>query len=226
MSDINIDLSFESVNLTLGFIDVATLNEANAYTDKKVIDTGGETPETIKEKYESNQSVIDSMARLENTSGTNTGDQDLSSYLLIANLPTSLPASDVFAWAKEATKPTYTASEVGALADTYKGAYDSEVVASPTTGNLTLKLATETVLETALTDANVFTVVLPTPTTRVNESILIFKVGATLPAITLPVGITFPKPLVYEANKTHTIAFEQVTFNGTDYEIFGSYEIR
>ena len=31
---------------------------------------------------------------------------------------TSLPASDVSAWAKAATKPTYTASEVGALPDT------------------------------------------------------------------------------------------------------------
>lgn len=29
--------------------------------------------------------------------------------------PTTLPASDVSSWAKEATKPTYTASEVGAL---------------------------------------------------------------------------------------------------------------
>lgn len=33
----------------------------------------------------------------------------------IKNKPTSMPASDVPAWAKAATKPTYTASEVGAL---------------------------------------------------------------------------------------------------------------
>lgn len=32
----------------------------------------------------------------------------------INGAPTSLPASDVYAWAKEATKPSYTASEVGA----------------------------------------------------------------------------------------------------------------
>ena len=43
-------------------------------------------------------------AAVANLSGTNTGDQIL---------PTTLPASDVSAWAKEATKPTYTASEVG-----------------------------------------------------------------------------------------------------------------
>lgn len=34
----------------------------------------------------------------------------------ITDFPTSMPASDVSAWAKAATKPTYTASEVGALA--------------------------------------------------------------------------------------------------------------
>jgi hypothetical protein len=33
----------------------------------------------------------------------------------IKNKPTSLPASDVSAWAKAATKPTYTAAEVGAM---------------------------------------------------------------------------------------------------------------
>jgi len=32
--------------------------------------------------------------------------------------PTTLPASDVSSWAKASTKPTYTASEVGALPDT------------------------------------------------------------------------------------------------------------
>lgn len=34
---------------------------------------------------------------------------------MITGLPTSLPASDVYAWAKQSTKPTYNASEVGAL---------------------------------------------------------------------------------------------------------------
>lgn len=155
MNDLTLAITFDRLVLTLNLIDAATLAEAKAYTDKKVIDSGAETP------------------------------------------------------------------------DTYKGAYDSEVVASPTSGTLTLKNSTETILDGALTNSNSFTVALATPITgKVNESILIFKVGATLPAITLPVGITFPKPLVYEANKTHTIVFEQVTFNGTDYEIFGSYEIR
>lgn len=38
----------------------------------------------------------------------------------IENKPTSMPASDVSAWAKAATKPTYTASEVGASASSHE----------------------------------------------------------------------------------------------------------
>ena len=40
---------------------------------------------------------------------------------LTSQIPTSLPASDVYAWAKAATKPSYTASEVGALASNSTG---------------------------------------------------------------------------------------------------------
>lgn len=40
----------------------------------------------------------------------------------IKNKPSSLPASDVYAWAKASTKPSYSASEVGAIASTTKGA--------------------------------------------------------------------------------------------------------
>ena len=38
----------------------------------------------------------------------------------LPNYPTTLPASDVPSWAKQNTKPTYTASEVGALPNTAK----------------------------------------------------------------------------------------------------------
>lgn len=43
-------------------------------------------------------------------SGTNTGDQVI---------PTTLPASDVYAWAKATIKPVYTPAEVGAMATTH-----------------------------------------------------------------------------------------------------------
>ena len=38
---------------------------------------------------------------------------------LIPTIPASLPASDVYAWAKASTKPSYTASEVGAAASSH-----------------------------------------------------------------------------------------------------------
>ena len=42
---------------------------------------------------------------------------DKSGTIALTNdIPTSLPASDVYSWAKASSKPTYTASEVGALA--------------------------------------------------------------------------------------------------------------
>ena len=60
----------------------------------------------------------------------------------ITDFPSSMPASDVYSWAKAVTKPTYTASEVGALAATDKAAdsdkwdgYHLNVVTTlPTTG--------------------------------------------------------------------------------------------
>lgn len=40
---------------------------------------------------------------------------DLTQYALKSEIPTTLPANDVYSWAKEPTKPTYTADEVGAI---------------------------------------------------------------------------------------------------------------
>ena len=62
--------------------------------------TGDETGSTIRTKL-----------GVTTLSGSNTGDQ---------TIPTTLPASDVYSWAKAATKPSYTAAEVGAqVAGTY-----------------------------------------------------------------------------------------------------------
>lgn len=49
-------------------------------------------------------------------SGNSSGSYDGSSTANI-KIPTTLPASDVSAWAKASKKPTYTASEVGALSE-------------------------------------------------------------------------------------------------------------
>ena len=61
---------------------------------------------------------------------------DLSPYALKTEIPTSLPASDVYDWAKEATKPTYTSAEVGALASN-----GTAVNASKVANALTLQIA-------------------------------------------------------------------------------------
>lgn len=61
---------------------------------------------------------------------------DLENEIANIHIPTSLPASDVYDWAKEATKPTYTASEVGALASD-----GTAVNASKVEKALTLKIA-------------------------------------------------------------------------------------
>ena len=116
----------------------------------------------------------------------------------------------------------YTESEVNALLAAKKGAYDAEIVTSPTTGTLTLKNSTETVLDGALTNANAFTVALTPPTAgQVNESILIFKVGATLPTITQPSGIVWRGSTPTLAINTNwTIVYEQVNTTGTTYEIW------
>lgn len=53
----------------------------------------------------------------------------------ITDFPGSLPASDVYPWAKAATKPTYTPGEVGALSTT-GGTVSGDL---KLTGNLTLK---------------------------------------------------------------------------------------
>ena len=81
-------LAPQATTYTKTEVDTALSGKASA-----VDNTGDETATTIKSKL-----------NITTLSGSNTGDQ---------TLPTTLPASDVYAWAKEATKPSYTASEVG-----------------------------------------------------------------------------------------------------------------
>ena len=103
-------------------------------------------------------------------------------------------------------------------------AFKAEIVNAPTSGNLTLKLSTETYIGT-LTNANAFTVVLPAPLSGyVNESVLIFKIGASLPTITMPTGIVWRvQAPTLTINSSFTIVFEQVNTTGSTFEIWGSY---
>lgn len=92
------------LRITAGTLVPAVAGGANGLllgTDKSKLDatsgtnSGDETTSTIKSKL-----------GITTLSGSNTGDQVI---------PTTLPASDVYAWAKAATKPSYTAAEVGVL---------------------------------------------------------------------------------------------------------------
>ena len=71
-------------------------------TNTSGTNTGDETASTIKTKL-----------GITTLSGANTGDQDLSGYAHLTDIPTTLPASDVYPWAKQSTKPTYVWSEIG-----------------------------------------------------------------------------------------------------------------
>jgi len=104
----------------------------------------------------------------------------------------------------------------------YKGAYDAEVQSAPSSGNLTLKNWTETHIGT-ITGSNVFSVALPSPTNGlVNESILLMVIGASLPTITMPVGIVWRGTAPTLAVSTAwTIVFEQI-WDGSVWAIRGT----
>ena len=88
----------------------------------------------------SNIPIVTKTSDLTNDSGFITVDDipdvDLEPYALKTEIPTTLPASDVYDWAKASTKPTYTASEVGALASN-----GTAVNASKVANALTLQVA-------------------------------------------------------------------------------------
>ena len=84
--------------------------------------------------------IVTKTSDLTNDSGFITANDipevDLEPYALKTEIPTTLPASDVHDWAKASTKPTYTASEVGALASN-----GTAVNASKVSNALTLQIA-------------------------------------------------------------------------------------
>ena len=89
---------------------------------------------------------------------------------------------------------------------------------------IALKLDTKTIISDTLTDSDSLTITLPTPRLNfVNESILTIKIGLTVPNITLPT-ITgwYTDEVVLAPMTTRTIVFEQLTFDGINYEVWAS----
>ena len=126
----------------------------------------------------------------------------------------------------ELSTTTFKLNGISYDANSFKGSYATETVSAPANGGtLTLKNATETVISTTLTNSNTFTIALPATTTgKVNESIVIFKVGSTLPSLTQPTGVIYrtETPDV-KINQTWTFCYERVTYDsGSTYEIYVS----
>lgn len=84
--------------------------------------TTAATPNSVKSAYDLANQAKTAAATAQSTADgkANTGHKHTKSE--ITDFPTSMPASDVSAWAKASSKPTYTASEVGAVPTTEKGA--------------------------------------------------------------------------------------------------------
>ncbi len=112
--------------------------------------TGGTTDSTNKKyavyKNSSNQLFVDvpwtagsgtvTSVKVGTTSYTPT-----NGVISLPAYPTSLPASDVYSWAKAATKPTYTASEVGAATSGHT--HTTSIATSTGTNQLTLAFGTK-----------------------------------------------------------------------------------
>ena len=119
--------------------DVSTEQLEEALTDYPTLEYLEEVKTDLENEI-SNIPIVTKTSDLTNDSGFITASDipeiDLSPYALKTEIPTSLPASDVYDWAKSSTKPTYTASEVGALASN-----GTAVNASKVSNALTLQIA-------------------------------------------------------------------------------------
>ena len=98
------DVATQSANGLMSAADKTKLDGIEEGANKTVVDTALSDTSTNPVQ---NKVIDAALAGKANTSHTHTKSE-------ITDFPTSLPASDVSEWAKAATKPTYTASEVGA----------------------------------------------------------------------------------------------------------------
>lgn len=91
---------------------VATSGSYNDLSDKPSI------PSSVTESTVSGWGFTKNTGTVTKVKVGNTEYNPSSGIVSLPAYPTTLPASDVSSWAKASTKPTYTASEVGALPDT------------------------------------------------------------------------------------------------------------
>lgn len=101
--------ALEYVNLTPSEVQDLISEASHTHSNKAVLDA---TTASFTTALQSKLNGIAAGAEVNVQSDWGETSTDSDAY--IKNKPTSMPASDVSAWAKEPTKPTYTAAEVGA----------------------------------------------------------------------------------------------------------------
>ena len=116
--------------LTQKMID--NMGDLKALAFKSNVDFSDLTAELLAEINK-----ISSKANLTDIVQTDWAEANSSSKAFLKNKPSSLPASDVYSWAKQPNKPTYTATEVGALpADTELHTHSNKSVLDKITQSL------------------------------------------------------------------------------------------
>lgn len=101
--------ALEYANLTPSEVQDLISEASHTHSNKAVLDA---TTASFTTALQSKLNGIAAGAEVNVQSDWGETSADSDAY--IKNKPTSMPASDVSAWAKEPTKPTYTAAEVGA----------------------------------------------------------------------------------------------------------------
>lgn len=119
MADIGdtITVSKNSITTALGYTPISP-SEKGAADGIATLDSTGKIPTTQIPNVVTETTISD-WGFTKNTGNYSKPAAGIpASDLEVGVIPTTLPASDVSAWAKATDKPTYTASEVGAIADT------------------------------------------------------------------------------------------------------------
>lgn len=89
-------------------------NLPNDVNSKYTKPTNGIPKSDLSESVQSSLNKADSAIQdISSKLDVDTYEEDKTTYALKSEIPTTLPASDVSAWAKESTKPSYTAAEIG-----------------------------------------------------------------------------------------------------------------
>ena len=105
----NVYSALDYVNMTPDEVQSLITSASHTHSNKGVLDaTTASFTTALKSKLDGIAAGAEVNVQSDWNQTTSTADD------FIKNKPTSMPASDVSAWAKAPTKPTYTASEVGA----------------------------------------------------------------------------------------------------------------